>query len=557
MIRNVYKIQARIYTMKPHYLFLLVSIFIASGYLSLIKLDNTVFWDDEADTAIVAKNLAKFGHMTGWDGRNLLTYRNGSRLDNNFRPIDSPLAFLTAAASFRLLGVSTWTGRFPFVLAGLCGLFVFALILRRDYNCDSLILLYGSAVLAFSIVFLLNIRQCRYYSVAMMFSLLTFWFYHKCIQTDRLVHFIFLTISAILLFYSNFMLGAAFLLAIALVNLIFHRCQLCKQWKKFLLSGCLFIAATVPYGICYRIWHRTDIIPSAVVWYIRKPTLIWWNLRDLNTLGLMPWTISAGLVYFVVRNWKTNKEIVTVLQWIVLSIGYVLFLSLISPQMTDEPAAADVRYLIPVLPFLFGLAGVFFRFLHTRTKAAALLILILVITTNLASINPFSWKFRWLLPAYINEVHHNYPTTYSQTVQFLKENAKQDETVFAFPDFANYPIMFYAGDKIKLCCTLDSNSLLPWNKIMSLDKLLYYEQNFPDWIIFFSILPETNKILSYFSRPHLQQEQQVQFSYQMVKFLDVFWYDTSRPELQMHSFGPVTKFDRKSKAVYIFKRTNS
>jgi hypothetical protein len=38
-----------------------VPIFLAAGYLSLARLDNTVFWDDEADTAIVAKNLVKTG----------------------------------------------------------------------------------------------------------------------------------------------------------------------------------------------------------------------------------------------------------------------------------------------------------------------------------------------------------------------------------------------------------------------------------------------------------------------------------------------------------------
>jgi len=46
----------------------------------------------------------------------------------------------------------------------------------------------------------------------------------------------------------------------------------------------------------------------------------------------------------------------------------------------------------------------------------------------------------------------------------------------------------------------------------------------------------------------------VQFDYGLVKTLDVYWFDTSRPE-PYHSFGPIVDFDRRFEAVYIFRRS--
>ena len=46
-------------------------------------------------------------------------------------------------------------------------------------------------------------------------------------------------------------------------------------------------------------------------------------------------------------------------------------------------------------------------------------------------------------------------------------------------------------------------------------------------------------------------------SYGLVKVLDVFWFDTSKPEFPGHSFGAVSEFDLDTQAVYVFKRFDS
>ena len=531
-----------------------IIIFLAAAYLGLWRLDNTVFWDDETETAIIAKNLLKFGHLTGWDERNLFAYSNGSLLDDNLRPRNSPLGYIVTAVSFRVFGISTWSGRFPFVLAGLGCLVLLALALREDFGRDSPLWIYGVASLAFSVSFLLNIRQCRYYSLAMFFSMLTYVFYRRCLRSGRLIYFIFLPFAAVLLFYSNFLLCAAFLLGLSLVCVVFHRSELWKSRLKFFLAGSLFVLATVPYSVYYRVWYRPDIV-SREIWYIRKPILIWWNFRDLNLLGVMPWIAAVGLFCFMLYYWRQQKNIRMMVEWVVLTSGYVLFLALFSPQATDVTEIADLRYLVLTIPFLAGLTGMFLWFIHQRTRLGAFVVLAVITTTNLLGITPKDWKFRWFLPAYVKEIHHSYPTAYGEAVRFLQENAQQDDKVFAWPDCTNYPLMFYLGDKVKMCCLLNAQTTLPPAKTGNLSAPLMAEENFPDWIVFFRWLPGDKELLKHFSRPYVQEMRQVQFRYRSVKLIYVYGEDTTRPELSLHSFGPKTNYNRKNEAVYVLKKT--
>src|SRR5437868_4275971 len=114
-------------------------LFLLSACLTLTRLDQTAFWDDEAQVGIIARNLVNTGRVTGWDGRNLFAYGDGVLLDRNLRSVNPPLDYLCAAASFRLFGVSTWAGRLPFALFGLASLAVLFLLLRREFGARSVL----------------------------------------------------------------------------------------------------------------------------------------------------------------------------------------------------------------------------------------------------------------------------------------------------------------------------------------------------------------------------------------------------------------------------------
>lgn len=118
-------------------------------YLSYKGLDNTYFWDDEAHVAIIARNFLASGRLTAWDGRNLHAYRNGIVLDAQLQQLGPPLDSLVVAAAFRVFGPSVWSGRLPFVIAGLLGLGVFAVVLRHDFGTETPMWLYAVGILAF------------------------------------------------------------------------------------------------------------------------------------------------------------------------------------------------------------------------------------------------------------------------------------------------------------------------------------------------------------------------------------------------------------------------
>ena len=41
------------------------------------KLGAVCFWEDEGETALIARNYLHFGYMTPWDGRHLVTQQAG------------------------------------------------------------------------------------------------------------------------------------------------------------------------------------------------------------------------------------------------------------------------------------------------------------------------------------------------------------------------------------------------------------------------------------------------------------------------------------------------
>jgi hypothetical protein len=42
--------------------------------------------------------------------------------------------------------------------------------------------------------------------------------------------------------------------------------------------------------------------------------------------------------------------------------------------------------------------------------------------------------------------------------------------------------------------------------------------------------------------------------YQLIQVLDVFWLDRTRPEMMLRNFRTIKNFDRRSEAVYVYRR---
>lgn len=536
--------------------YVLVLFFLIIIYLSFHQLGNLYYWDDEAEVGIIAKNFLASGQLSGWDGRNLYAFSDGGALDTNLRTRNPPLDILVCALSFKFLRVSNESGRFLFVVIGILALGIFVLLIKNDFGEKPWLWFYMLGVFALSPVFLLNIRQCRYYALSLLLSLLSYYAYRRSLSTKRVGDFLIVTVSSILAFYANPMTGIAFVLALGFLHIFFHRQDYSfREWKIITLMIFLFLITTVPYAIYYRIWDRPDHIQNfQEPWLVKHLNLIGWNLRDLNTMTCMPWPIFLGLVYLFVRYRKDQPELKTALEWGVLAVLNVLFIALISPQQTYYPGLADIRYLISSVPFLLGLVGIFLWYVHRWSCWVALTLMSVVVMSNLLTLTPANTEFRWLLPGYLYEIHHDYPTPYSAAVHYLEAHAKQDDLVRCYPDIYTYPLMFYLSDKIKFCCMMDNVPFIPMDVIENLHAPLLNYENFPEWIILFGYQQSFGQELQFYSRPHLENGILVQYTYEIKNILNITGKDTSRPELPFHHFGPVRNFNAKSEAVCIIKR---
>lgn len=521
-------------------------LFLASGYLALAGLGGPAFWDDEAGTALVAKNYLSTGRLTAWDGRNLYAHAQGTVLSHELMVLDPPLPFLATALSFRLLGVSTWAARLPFAVAGLAALLVFALILKETLGSDSWMWVYALGVLALSVPFLLYIRQCRYYGMALLFSSLAYLAYRKCLSSRHVGWFLLLSLSAVALFFSHYLVGGAFLASLGLVHLLFHRSVFgLREWAKTALAFSFFALATVPYSLSHRVWSRPDLLAGL------SPEPL---LQGVKQMSVVPWTVPVLLILLLVLRGEP-KPFRMALEWTVLGLGNIALVVLISsePVASTAPTATG-RYLIASLPYFVALGGVLAWLLHRWRWTAGLMAAVLLVASNAASLNLHNRELRWALPAFLGEVHGDYPTSVAAVSEYLKEHARRDDLVFVAPEYFNWPLTFYAGERLRLCCFLDERSPLSKEALSGLDAPLFRGEHSPEWVVVFGLRRETPELLQSFSRRPGAEGEKAASDYRLVERLQVYWAQTQRPELPWHSFGPKRDFDPKTEGVFIYRR---
>jgi len=543
-----------------YYLIVLVPLTL---YLAFYGLNNSSFWDDEAYVAVIAKNFLRTGELTGWDGRNLFSYRNGALLNADLHVINPPADCLLAAAAFKIFGISTWAGRLPFVFFGLGALWIFWLLLKEDYPGCKTVWLYALTLTCLSYSFLLNIRQCRYYALVIFFGLASYYFYKKCLREKKVCWFVLLAGALVCLFFSNYMLCAAFMGSMLLVHLIFYRHIFSRRdWLKMGLAALLFLALTTPYAFWLRLWERRDIDPALQSPpLIKTAVLFYQNLRELDLIGYLPSVlVVAGIVLLIVYRKKSCCP-PALYEWLALIFGYTFFLSFLSIQPAVwrgwAGGLADIRYLNILLPFCAGCMAVVLSVIHQIKfgKILGFVLLLLLLCTNLLSLKIVQPEMRWLIPAYWQEINTDFDSPYDAAVEFLQRAAIPDDIVYAIPEYALGPLQFYLGDRLKMQGTLRHNVHFSQKALARINAPIFLSDTYPHWIISFGLSQATRQMLYYFSRGKYAYGCNTSFtacSYS--RRLDVFHQDRTRPELPWHSFGPVTSFDVGTQAIYIFQR---
>jgi 4-amino-4-deoxy-L-arabinose transferase-like glycosyltransferase len=520
------------------------------AYLGTAGLGNNYFWDDEAFVASYARNLVSHGNAA-LTPRHFHTFRDGSDLNENLEPRNPALTRQITAMSFRLFGFHTWAARVPFVLIGLATLVLLWKILRVDYPDYPWLRRYAFILTALSYSFLLNIRQSLYYAPILFASAGTWLFYRLVLKEGRVKHGIGLTVFLLLLFNTHYLLGGCLIMSLGIMHLLMRfRTPRQSLPRMLLYSVGAFALVTLPQLLLTRPWIRPDIrTPDSGL--STRLVLLFWNIRDLDRINYMPLPL---LVLFAILFWRyRRKQFSPSITFAYLGVFfcYVVVLSFASPQPAPwgrlNTGLADVRYLLPLLPFASVVIAHGLHLLHRGMGGlAGVTLLGVLLSTNILSLRLGASRVRLLLPAFIYEVHNDYLTPYEAVVGYLQENSRQDEILVTAPAYAHEVMRFYLGDKLYIGGVLTDTTRLPREKLAEIKLPIFKDSYFPDWLISFGLSKWNKEVFDHFSRG--------EYEYRPVKVMGIHAKDMTRPELPWHSFRQPPQPDSPANAIHIFRR---
>ncbi len=368
----------------------IAGLFALAGLLLLANLENGLLWQDEAETALLARHVLRFGYPRAFDGRHWLELA-GYGFGPGEAWIYSPwLPFYLLAGVFALAGEATWIARLPFALCGLATVWLTWRLACR-LTPDARIQRLSVALLACSVPFLLHMRQCRYYAMATALLTAVCLAYLNFLARPSLRRAAALTLSLVLLFHTNF---GTFLPALAALFLHQAVWGTRQTSRPFLWSLGLVVLVTFPWALYfYQPAFLGELSPARVYrhleYYVRITNKYLMPLAAMaaTSLGFLLWRGRAASLRAVpstppLRAGSTLPP--SIRWWLILLVGLqVAFLTL--------PDQRHMRYLIPALPVLviaeaWWLASLGLR--NGRRSLGWVLVALAVLTNALQAVPP-------------------------------------------------------------------------------------------------------------------------------------------------------------------------
>jgi 4-amino-4-deoxy-L-arabinose transferase-like glycosyltransferase len=416
------------------------------AFLLLFGLDSRPFWQDEAETAGLAKNVLTYGVPRAYDGLNIISQERGNEFDGNFLWRWSPwLQIYVAAAAFRLGGLTTFAGRLPFALMGLACIFLVYQLVRHNFG-DRTWALCAATLLTCSVPFLLYTRQCRYYSLGAFFTLMSLYAFREDWQS-RFWPALLLCLSIGLLFYTNYLLFFSYVMPALLVGIwLYPRDFPLKRAAIITLATLIII---VPGLLLFRIQEQSHIMNLVII-----PK----NLGDYFG-ELVQYMIPLPIALYLLWRWRrvfwtragipleSGEKFVLFLGLII--VGNIIVLSL-APQ-------CEHRYLVHLYPLCAIILGWAILRAWRYDKIAGVLLAFLLFFTNWLYLVPMEWLHisnrpihtnRHMLPypnlplkLFLTELFSPYPDVNRNFIRFFQTQAQPGDIILT--TYGDLPLQFY------------------------------------------------------------------------------------------------------------------
>lgn len=513
---------------------ILIILLLVSGVFLFARLGHYSLWDDESYTALSAKGILLTGDTSAWIGHNLVGYQAGSVLSHLKDHYTPPLPAYLAAPALFLLGETAFAARLPFVLSGFACICLVAWWLWIDRASLIMCGLVSIGLLC-NVSFFLYCRQARYYAVsALCVVAMSFIYFH---WRGRMRDVVLLGGVSFCLFACQYMIYFVVCTVFAVDYLVWGR----RSFRLSILQWTVLLGLqAVLCGALTLIWSpfTADVGAERLVGndISERITLLWWNLRDLNQceFGAL---LLVGIAPFFIK-WHTPDIL---LRGLLALIGYVILISVVSPQPVERTTVADIRYLVPLIPLcIFLQAEVLLRL--TKNALVRLALAVLIFGTNIVHGGVFLSNGMGSTPLkFVGELIFPPRDPYSVASNWINTHLSEGDSVWVLPDYAAAPLIFHAPRAVYAW----QLNWPPKDQFLELPLIHFKGQIAPDYIMAFGPFSgHVQELLSHWKGVH----------YERIETLDIYWKDLYRPELFWRTFRPIVGFDPAIEGIQIFKK---
>ncbi len=428
-----------------------VLILVLAAFLFLFRLDHRPFWQDEAETACLARNVLKYGVPKAYDGVNLISQEQGREFGPDYIWRWSPwLQIYLAAGAFRLEGLGTGAGRLPFALAGLACVGLVYLLIRRRFG-DRAWANLAAAWLATSVVFILFSRECRGYGVGAFLALAGLMAFRARWQS-RLGPAAWLVASFGLLFYANYLLFFSYSGAFLLAAVLLYRREM-PLWRSLGLS-LLIVLMVVPGMLLFRLKQQSGMLDL---------TMLGVNLEHYygNILMFMiPLPVALGLAWHWREIFRGRLSFLKDSQE--RFILFLVLLILFNTAIISLVPQREHRYQVHLYPLCAILLGWVILRVGRWHKFSGVLLGLLLVCTNWLCLVPMYWlgianrpptnDFHMLtypnlsLRLYLGELFSTYPDVNASLISFFNTQGRPGDAILT--TYGDLPLQFYTPYKV-------------------------------------------------------------------------------------------------------------
>lgn len=406
----------------------------AAFWLLFYHLDNHLLWGDEAETAVLAKNVLQFGVPQTFDGTNYILLHGTVDETRSHVWVWSPwMQNYLAASSFMLFGPTTWAARAPFALIGWFSMLLLAFTAWKIYQ-NHWVTLAAVALLGGSEIFLLHARQCRYYSISVFAEILLVSAAYE-ILTARRRGIWLVALALILQFYSNY------IIAVANVPPLLCLAWMLRQQGKAAVFGIatalgVWVVAILPWLLYAHPWGQSNAMGHEN--YFVKALEY---LAQIHFLFVPLCFLLLPVLGLFSKAQESMKEPDIIKQWerfILLLLPLYFLVVLLAPGFY-------LRYQLPLLPLMCLLAAAWvFRYVPWRALAVGLVVAqIMSNVFSLATAFPFRHgrELRFPPVEFVRGLATPYTDRFADVLSFFQTHAQSGRRVLSFdPEF---PLIFY------------------------------------------------------------------------------------------------------------------